>query len=202
MKLEGVDDVFSFLSQDSLYVKIFTPLVSKAESLGEAVHNYTISKNYSYQLLKIKVEQPFAIDQFISDLQMHFNQHPYFAQRKQMEQGARAREKEVLETELKGIDTYADLLNQQGHSMVTQEKYLDLLAEKRKLIARLHQVEEAEIEANEVLFVIDYITTNSVLIKEESSITKTIVKDIVKIVILFFVLGLIVDFVMYYKRRM
>lgn len=202
VKLEGIDDIFTFLSQDSLYVKIFTPLVTKAETLSEVVHNFAMSKNYPYQLLKIKVEQPFDIDQFISDLQTHFNQHPYFAKRKQIEQAAIAREKEALETELKGINTYTTLLEQQVNGVATQEKYLAFLAKKREILTRLNKVEVAELEAKEVLFVVDYITTNSILIKEESSITKTIAKDLIKLVFLFFVLGLMVDFVKYYKRRM
>ncbi|WP_410879108.1 hypothetical protein [Myroides sp. DW712] len=202
VKLEGVEDLFSFLRQDSLYPTIFTPLATKAESLNEAVHNYTVSKNYPYQMLKIKAEQPFDIDQFISDLQTHFNQHPYFAKRKQIEQTALAKEKEVLEAEWNGIKAYATLLEQKGsNNLSEQEKYLALLAKKRDILTRLNKVEVAELESKEVLFVVDYVTTNSILGKEESSITKTIAKDIIKIVLLFFVIGLIVDFVLYYKKR-
>lgn len=94
------------------------------------------------------------------------------------------------------------MLEQQVNGVATQEKYLAFLAKKREILTRLNKVEVAELEAKEVLFVVDYITTNSILIKEESSITKTIAKDIIKLVLLFFVLGLMVDFVKYYKRRM
>lgn len=201
VKMEALDDIYSFLSQDSLYVKIFTPLVSKAESMGEAVHNYTISKNYTYQLLKIKAEQPFDIHQFIADLQGHFNQHPYFSKRKQIEQASLVREKEALETELAESKTYTTLLQKQPNSLTTQEKQLSFLTKQREIIARLHKIELAQLESAEVLFVVDYVSTNPVLSKEEYSIKREVAKDIIKLVLLFFVLGLIVDFIQYYKRR-
>lgn len=183
-KLEGIDDVFSFLGQDSLYPKIFENLIGKVERFDEAIHNYAVSKNYPYQLLKIKVAQPFEIKGFISDLQTHFNQHPYFAKRKQIELASLTLEKETLEEELKGIHTYGSLLDK-----------------KQEILKRLKEIEIAQLESQEVLYVVDYIAINPVLATTEYSIERKIAKDLVKVMLLFFVLGMAVDFVRYYKNR-
>ncbi|EHQ42508.1 hypothetical protein [Myroides odoratus] len=200
-KLDGLDDIFSFVGQDSLYSKVFENLASKAESLGEAIHNYATSKNYPYQLLKIKAEQPFDIDKFIADLQTHFNEHPYFIKRKQIELGALTKEKEVLEEELKGIQGYAILLEKKGSNLEEQTRYIELLAKKKEILSRLRALEITQLESHEVLFVLDYITENPILTKDEPSIERQIAKDIVKFVLLFLIVGMGIDFVRYYKNR-
>ncbi|WHT40831.1 hypothetical protein QNH98_10125 [Myroides sp. mNGS23_01] len=56
-------------------------------------------------------------------------------------------------------------------------------------------------EGNQVVFVQGYIEKPSELLGENTSIEKQIVKDIVKWILLFLLIGMFVDFVRYYKRR-
>ncbi|MGG5576710.1 hypothetical protein ACPDHL_05120 [Myroides sp. C15-4] len=198
VKIEGLASVFSFLSQDSLYVKIYEHLAAKEETAGEMINNYAVSKNYAYQLMRIKFDQPFNVETFITDLQQHFNQHPYFSQRKQIESQTLALEKEALEEELKGLSSVALLENKTGES----KQYLTVLARKKEVISRLNQIQLAQLENKEVLFVLDYVAQDMVLMgRKVDTIEKQIAKNIAKCMLLFFVVGMGIDFVRYYKSK-
>ncbi|WHT40830.1 hypothetical protein QNH98_10120 [Myroides sp. mNGS23_01] len=99
-KLEGLDDLFEFIAQDSLHGKTLQSLSSNVSSISELVKSYPVSKNYAYQLLTIKATQPFEIETFIADLQAHFNQQPYFATRKQIALKEQAADQVRIEEEL------------------------------------------------------------------------------------------------------
>lgn len=199
VKIEGLASVFSFLSQDSLYVKIYQHLAAKEETVGEMINSYAVSKNYPYQLMRIKSDQPFNVETFISDLQQHFNQHPYFSQRKQIESQTLALEKETLKEELKGLSSSVALLE----NIASESKqYLAVLAKKKEVISRLNEIQLAQLENKEVLFVLDYVAQDVALMgRKVDTIEKQIAKNIVKCMLLFFVVGLCIDFVRYYKSK-
>lgn len=201
-KLVGIDDVFAFVSQDSLYTEVFEVLASKATTMDEAINFYTLSKNYPYQLLTIQVTRPFEIEKFVSDLQNHFNQQTYFAARKQLNIKNLAAEKDRLEEELNAITVYASLLqNKAQKGAAEQAQYLEVLNKKKMTIAQLAQIERVQLEEKQVLFVLDYIEKTEQLMDDGSSIGKQIAKDGVKFVLLFLAIGMLIDFVRYYKKR-
>lgn len=209
-KLAGLDDVFAFVSQDSLYAKVFEVLASKATNMDEAINFYTLSKNYPYQLLTIQATSPFEIEKFVSDLQNHFNQQDYFAARKQINIKNLTAEKDRLEEELNATTVYASLLQNKAHEgtpkgaakeVGEQAQYLELLNKKKAIIAQLAQIEREQLEKKQVLLVLDYVEKTEQLMGDGSSIGKQIAKDVVKFILLFLVIAMFIDFVRYYKTR-
>lgn len=195
-KLEGLDDLFEFIAQDSLHGKTLQSLSSNVSSISELVKSYPVSKNYAYQLLTIKATQPFEIETFIADLQAHFNQQPYFATRKQIALKEQAADQVRIEEELALVTLEVKKALEKGIN--TSQEVLD----KRKiLIEEQAQLAIKQLEGNQVVFVQGYIEKPSELLGENTSIEKQIVKDIVKWVLLFLLIGMFVDFVRYYKRR-
>ena len=195
-KLEGLDDLFEFMAQDSLHGKTLQSLSSNVSSISELVKSYPVSKNYAYQLLTIKATQPFEIETFIADLQAHFNQQPYFATRKQIALKEQAADQVRIEEELALVTLEVKKALEKGIN--TSQEVLD----KRKiLIEEQAQLAIKQLEGNQVVFVQGYIEKPSELLGENTSIEKQIVKDIVKWVLLFLLIGMFVDFVRYYKRR-
>lgn len=195
-KLEGLDDLFEFIAQDSLHGKTLQSLSSNVSSISELVKSYPVSKNYAYQLLTIKATQPFEIETFIADLQAHFNQQPYFATRKQIALKEQAADQVRIEEELALVTLEVKKALEKGIN--TSQEVLD----KRKiLIEEQAQLAIKQLEGNQVVFVQGYIEKPSELLGENASIEKQIVKDIVKMVLLFLLIGMFVDFVRYYKRR-
>lgn len=195
-KLEGLDDLFEFIAQDSLHGKTLQSLSSNVSSISELVKSYPVSKNYAYQLLTIKATQPFEIETFIADLQAHFNQQPYFATRKQIALKEQAADQVRIEEELALVTLEVKKALEKGIN--TSQEVLD----KRKiLIEEQAQLAIKQLEGNQVVFVQGYIEKPSELLGENTSIEKQIVKDIVKWILLFLLIGMFVDFVRYYKRR-
>lgn len=195
-KLEGLDDLFEFIAQDSLHGKILQSLSSNVSSISELVKSYPVSKNYVYQLLIIKATQPFEIETFIADLQAHFNQHPYFATRKQIALKEQAADQVRIEEELALVTLEVKKALEKGIN--TSQEVLD---KRKTLIEEQAQLAIKQLEGNQVVFVQGYIEKPSELLGENTSIEKQIVKDIVKWVLLFLLIGMFVDFVRYYKRR-
>jgi len=195
-KLEGLDDLFEFIAQDSLHGKTLQSLSSNVSSISELVKSYPVSKNYAYQLLTIKATQPFEIETFIADLQAHFNQQPYFATRKQIALKEQAADQARIEEELALVTLEIKKTVEKGTNVAK-----DLLEKRKNLIAEQAQLEIKQLEGNQVVFVQGYIEKTSELLGENTSIEKQIAKDIIKLVLLFLVIGMFVDFVRYYKRR-
>ncbi|WP_060874392.1 hypothetical protein [Myroides odoratus] len=195
-KLEGLDDLFEFIAQDSLHGKTLQSLSSNVSSISELVKSYPVSKNYVYQLLTIKATQPFEIETFIADLQAHFNQQPYFAMRKQIALKEQAADQVRIEEELALVTLEVKKALEKGIN--TSQEVLD---KRKTLIEERAQLAIKQLEGNQVVFVQGYIEKPSELLGENTSIEKQIVKDIVKWVLLFLLIGMFVDFVRYYKRR-
>lgn len=195
-KLEGLDDLFEFIAQDSLHGETFQSIASNVSSIQELVKSYPISKNYKYQLLTIKATQPFEIEAFIVDLQTHFNQQSYFATRKQIALKQQAADKARIDEELALVTLEVKKAVEKGTNVAK-----DLLEKRKNLIAEQAQLEIKQLEGNQVVFVQGYIEKTSELLGENTSIEKRIGKDIIKLVLLFLVIGMFVDFVRYYKRR-
>ena len=195
-KMEGLDDLFEFIAQDSLHGKTLQSIVSNVSSINELVKSYPVSKNYKYQLLTIKATQPFEIETFIADLQTHFNQQPYFATRKQIALKQQAADKTRIDEELVLVTLEVKKAVEKGTNVTT-----DLLEKRKNLIAEQAQLEIKQLEGNQVVFVQGYIEKTSELLGENTSIEKQVAKDTIKLVLLFLVIGMFVDFVHYYKRR-
>lgn len=183
-KLIGLEDLPAMASKDSLYTRVFQSLTNQAGSFNELINNYAISKNFPYQVIKIKAKNTFVIDDFIGDLQAHFNQHPYFVERKRIEQQALELEKETLQEEL----------NQVANTLSAFEK-------KKEIISRLKEIEIEQLEGKQVLFVLDFVESNPILIAGGFSIEKQLVKNTIKLMLLFFVLGMLIDFIRYYRTK-
>lgn len=199
--VEGLDDVYPFLSQDSLAIQVFQAILSKTETVDDAIKSYVLSKNYPYQVLKIEATNDFNIEKFVLDLQNHFDQHPYYAARKQIELKTIALEKEAFEEELQAITSYATLAENKSKERSEQAQYISLLARKNEIFSRLKQIEVEQLENKHVLFVLDYIENHESLMNNTNSIAKQTIKDIVKLVFLFLLLGMGIDFVKYYRTK-
>lgn len=199
-KLKGLDDTFGFVSQDSLHVKTLGVLASKVDSFDDLIHNYTLSKNYTYQLLTVKGMANFDMKLFITDIQKHFNEQPYFAARKQIELKKLKLEQETLEEDLKVMNTSVSQVETKVNGGLISDKMVEMLKIRQGVIARLAELERIQLRASQVLFVVDSFENNTIS-TESVSFEKQLVKDIVKFVLFFLFVGMLLDFVRYYRTK-
>ena len=201
-ELIGLGDVFPFVSKDSSYAKIYEIIASKAETLHDAINTYAVAKNLPYQLLKIETEPGFDINVFTKDLQAHFNQHPYFKERQRIQKKQLVAEKARLEEELLLLTAAVnDAFERRTVKGEDQVQSVVLLNKKREITTRINEIEIEQMDDLQVISIVDYVSNHQILANGSNSIEKQIAKDIIKLVLLFFILAMAIDFVRYYKTK-
>ncbi len=185
-KLIGVDDLYYFLAKDSLYPSIYKNSITKVDSFEEGIHNYPLSKNYRFQLLTLDADATFDIDAFLLKMKKYFDENTFFNAKKSIE--TQRLENQIIALK-QGLQASNTSLNSDINQLKTKQYAIDEIA----------KLEQQQITASSVVYVVDYFKVE----RESTAVspTKQLIKDSFKYVVLFLLLGGLIDLLKYYRKK-